>query len=63
MKHYYVICSHCGANLDPGEKCECQRSEKVALKVRNNADSNRSSVVGMCSTFKSFRGSSKVRNL
>lgn len=22
---YYNTCSRCGANLDPGEKCDCQR--------------------------------------
>lgn len=27
--HYY-ICEICGANLDPGEKCECQEIEKAA---------------------------------
>lgn len=21
---YFYICEHCGANLDPGEKCDCQ---------------------------------------
>lgn len=22
---YYKVCSFCGAHLDPGEKCDCQR--------------------------------------
>ena len=27
MRHtYYWTCPHCGANLDPGEKCDCQES-------------------------------------
>lgn len=21
---YYTVCSICGANLDPGEKCDCE---------------------------------------
>lgn len=21
---YYTTCPHCGANLDPGERCDCQ---------------------------------------
>lgn len=21
--HYYITCENCGANLDPGEKCDC----------------------------------------
>ena len=23
---YYHTCQHCGANLDPGERCDCQDS-------------------------------------
>lgn len=22
---YYTVCPACGANLDPGEKCDCER--------------------------------------
>lgn len=25
---YYRVCSECGANLDPGERCECQMKTK-----------------------------------
>lgn len=24
MKHYYHTCPICGANLDPGERCDCE---------------------------------------
>lgn len=24
---YYWTCPHCGANLDPGEKCDCRQTE------------------------------------
>ena len=24
-KNYFWTCPHCGANLDPGEKCDCQQ--------------------------------------
>jgi hypothetical protein len=28
MRHtYYRTCPECGANLDPGEKCDCQKEE------------------------------------
>ena len=28
---YYTTCPHCGANLDPGERCDCQdRQEEPA---------------------------------
>ena len=27
-KHtYYHTCPYCGANLDPGEHCDCERSD------------------------------------
>lgn len=25
---YYLICSECGAHLDPGEKCDCYEEKK-----------------------------------
>lgn len=25
---YFNICPYCGANLDPGERCECQKKEQ-----------------------------------
>lgn len=24
---YYITCIYCGANLDSGEKCDCQKKE------------------------------------
>ena len=29
---YYRTCEHCGANLDPGESCDCDKKE-TALGV------------------------------
>lgn len=26
----FNVCDKCGANLDPGEKCECKESEEEA---------------------------------
>lgn len=25
---YGYICKHCGAHLDPGEKCDCEEEEE-----------------------------------
>jgi len=25
LKTYFTTCVHCGANLDPGETCDCNR--------------------------------------
>ena len=25
---YYRTCEHCGANLDPGEKCDCMENKQ-----------------------------------
>ena len=29
---YYHTCPYCGANLDPGERCDCERGEKPSGK-------------------------------
>lgn len=31
---YYCTCSHCGANLDPGEFCDC-RDKETAQSAAN----------------------------
>lgn len=31
---YYKICPHCGAHLDPGEKCDCVRSADFGGAIR-----------------------------
>ncbi len=28
-KCYYQTCPCCGANLDPGERCDCEKEEAV----------------------------------
>lgn len=33
---YYKICSRCGANLDPGEVCDCK--EEAASGATNTGD-------------------------
>lgn len=27
---YFKVCTHCGAHLDPGESCNCQKAGKEA---------------------------------
>ena len=31
-RKYYDTCSICGANLDPGEPCDCQKEKERASK-------------------------------
>lgn len=32
---YYRVCGECGAHLDPGERCDCQRKKKkLFLKIK-----------------------------
>lgn len=26
---YYNVCRYCGCNLDPGEKCDCEREKMI----------------------------------
>jgi len=28
-RHYYHTCPYCGANLDPGEHCDCEQKESA----------------------------------
>jgi len=32
---YYRTCPYCGANLDPGERCDCRDNEKAAADAAN----------------------------
>lgn len=36
----YNICPYCGANLDPGERCDCQDDEEDAKerKLKNESE-------------------------
>lgn len=40
---YYKICSNCGANLDPGERCDCEeerrkQTERIMSMMKINKD-------------------------
>ena len=35
MRTYYHTCPDCGANLDPGEKCDCQTVKNNITKEAN----------------------------
>ncbi len=36
---FYNTCPHCGANLDPGEQCDCQKTKKGEPTDANQTDS------------------------
>lgn len=36
----YRTCPHCGANLDPGERCDCGRKEKSAVRRESKPADN-----------------------
>ena len=38
---YYNECSLCGANLDPGEPCDCQEEMKRKMKLQLKTLSDR----------------------
>lgn len=33
---YYRECPDCGCNLDPGEKCECQKEKALSKHGKKN---------------------------
>ena len=35
---YFKACPHCGANLDPGEVCDCRDKERAAQGAANTQD-------------------------
>lgn len=35
---YYKTCPHCGAHLDPGEKCDCRDKRETAPGAANTGD-------------------------
>lgn len=37
---YYYTCPDCGANLDPGEKCDCQNNDNKNFKEVSVNDRN-----------------------
>ena len=32
---YYKTCDKCGANLDPGERCDCAKDKIVVVTARD----------------------------
>lgn len=36
MRTYYKECRYCGANLDPGEQCDCREAVRPSTITRNN---------------------------
>lgn len=38
---YYRTCPHCGAHLDPGERCDCRDNEKTAPRAANTQSGKR----------------------
>ena len=33
---YFNVCKNCGANLDPGEKCDCREEEQKSFRFFEN---------------------------
>ncbi len=35
---YYNVCQHCGGNLDPGERCDCQDEREKQQELQEFFD-------------------------
>ena len=42
-------CPYCGANLDPGETCDCGQKEEAALRGANTEDGKRNKSITIIS--------------
>lgn len=47
---YYKTCPHCGANLDPGEVCDCRDKERAAQGAANTKDGGAEQIDTVAST-------------
>ncbi len=49
----YRICPHCGANLDPGEVCDCQKSmtEEFRSIIEALSDDERDELLYVCKLY------------
>ena len=45
---YYRTCPHCGANLDPGERCNCLEAQQKAPVSAANADRGDGNKIEQC---------------
>lgn len=34
---FYNVCPHCGANLDPGERCDCKEQQSERRQAAEKA--------------------------
>lgn len=57
MANYYT-CSCCGANLDPGERCDCQRENIVQYSKGTTGETQiaQNKKYGQCTQSKKGRG-------
>ncbi len=37
---YYNVCPLCGSNLDPGEKCDCQKAQEAKREGEKKGGKN-----------------------
>ncbi len=42
-KTYYNTCEHCGARLDPGERCDCRKAKAEIRQGKAKAERRRAS--------------------
>lgn len=40
MGKYYHTCENCGANLDPGEKCDCENETETKSDNKSQTSSD-----------------------
>ncbi len=57
---YYKTCPHCGAHLDPGERCDCKR--EAASGATNTGDGKKNEAVTSSAILQEERGGCQAEN-
>jgi len=54
---YFKTCEECGAHLDPGERCDCEKNEKARPGRRTDSKNNSLDYLS-----KEYHSKSKIAN-
>ena len=63
---YFVVCSECGCNLDPGERCDCKQGifshspQTVTQKIRRHSTGQSTTNLTIPNLTKTYKELNKI---